>query len=174
MSDLTNNTGPKVIDMLITIDAETMIETLSPGTFNTPTVVPTPLIYMIVKSDEAVFGQASKELKINGVSGDIIRWRASSLSFNDNYQVLLYKYLVKKGEGLLSPPMPLTMTATTPLPNPQDTTKPSSQSRKFYFWQSTLLSPGEVTYAFYFMVLDKESKPLGYFYWDPFIQITSD
>lgn len=163
---------PKIIDILIAVDGETMSNTLAPGTADKPTAVPDPLIFMIVKNDEAVFGQASKELKIKAATEDVIRWRGTSLSLNSNYEVLLYKYLVLRGEALLSPPTPLIVEVTTPLPNPSAPTKPKSQTRKHHFWQATVLSPGEVTYAFYMMILDRNSTVLGYYYWDPFISIS--
>ncbi len=164
--------GPEIIDMLIVMDGESMVDTLRPGTMDQPTVVPTKLIYMIAKDEKAVFGQASKELKITATTGDILRWRASSLSLNSAYQVLLYKYFALRGDDLLSPPVALIVDEKSPLPNPSAPTKPTIQTYKDHFWQATVLSPGEVTYAFQFMVMDREGDQLGYYYWDPFIQIT--
>ena len=161
-----------IVDVIIAVDAESMVESLAPGSADNPTVIPMPLVFMMVKAADAVFGQASKELKFKAQTGDIIRWRAASLSLNDSFQVLLYKYHVVRGQELLSPPTPLIMQAKTALPNPATPTKPILQTRKYHFWQATVLMPGEVTYAFYMMVLDNNSKPLGFYYWDPFIAIT--
>lgn len=166
-------TTDSIIDLLIVVDGETLIETLPPGTVDKPTSVPEPMIYMVVMNDRAVFGQASKELKIKAITDDVIRWRAASLSLNANYQVLLYKYLALKGDDLITPPVPLISEVTSPLPNPSDPLKPTTQKRKYPFWQATVLQAGEVTYAFHLMILDRQSTPLGYYYWDPFITISS-
>ncbi|GAB4188998.1 MAG: hypothetical protein Tsb002_15700 [Wenzhouxiangellaceae bacterium] len=168
-----NDANTNLIDIAILVDAETMSSTLLAGNLKQPTVVPAPLIYMVARKDQVVFGQASKELKITAQTGDIIRWHTTSLSFNDDYQVLLYEYHVLRGAPLLSEPVPLIIDAKMPLPNAAKPLQPGVQERKYHFWQATVLEPGEVTYAFNMMVLDSASKPLGYYYWDPFIAITA-
>lgn len=164
--------GPSVINVLMAADGRTLVNTLDPGTADKPTAVPTPSIFMMVKDDNAVFGQASKELKLTARTGDIIRWRGTSLSLNGDYNIFLYAFFSLKGGDLLSTPVDLTSEITRPLPNPQDPAVPKTQTVKDVFWQSTVLTKGEVTYAFRFMVNDRNGTPLGYYYWDPFIQIT--
>jgi len=160
-----------ILDLLVLVDGETVATTLPPGMAENPTSVPTPLIYMIANSDRVDFGQASKELKITASTGDVIRWSAASLSLNSAYQVSLYKFHPVRGADLISTPAPLVIEATMPLPNPQDPAKPGTQTRKYSFWQTTVLEPGELTYAFNLMIMNRSGKQLGYYYWDPFISI---
>ena len=76
------------------------------------------------------------------------------------------------GGNLISTPEPLEVEVKTPLPNPADPTKPTSQTIQSYFWNTTVLSPGDVTYHFNFMILDRDGNVQGYYWWDPFIHIT--
>ena len=162
-----------IIDILFAIDAETLVKDYPPGTAESPTSVDKPLIYLLVRSGNAVFGQASKELKINARTLDVIRWRETTLSLNSAYYGLLYKFFALRGDNLLSSPVPLVAEVQSPLPDPSNPTKPKTQTLHNYFWTSTVLKPGEVTYAFNFMVLDRDDNIHGYYFWDPFIAIKS-
>jgi len=162
------------VDVLVAVDAATMVASYPPGTPTAPTSIDKPLLFMIVRQANAVFGNAGKELKMTVAVGDTIRWRATSLSMNANEDVLLYKFFALRGETLLSPPQPLLATVSTPLPNPVDPLHPGSQSVKSYFWNTTVLQAGSVTYAFHLAVSDRHGAMLGYYYWDPFITITNE
>lgn len=162
-----------IIDMLLVIDAETILSVYPPGTADNPTSIDQPLIFMMVRTDAVVFGQASKELKIKAQTEDVLRWRQSTASSNSIYSGLLYKFLCLKGDKLISPPNPILVTVQTPLPNPANPTVPGIQTIQNYFWQSTVLAAGSLTYAFYFMIVDRHNNVKGYYYWDPFITITA-
>jgi nematocidal protein AidA len=162
-----------IIDILIAIDAETIIASYPSGTAATPTSIDTPLIYMMVAQDDAVFGEGSKELKIRAKTLDVIRWRETTLALNGNYYGILYKFFALKGGELLSPPEPLMAAVQTPLPDPDDPLHPKIQTVNSYFWSTTVLMAGSTTYAFNFMVLDRSNNVLGYYFWDPFITISA-
>ena len=167
-----SNSNENIVDILIVIDADTLVENYPTGTKTNPTVVPAPLIYLIANSKFVDFGQASKELKIAVNSLDEIRWRSTTTSMNSNYFSLLYDFKLVNGNPIISTPIPLLAEVKTPLPNIQNPLQPKIQTVESYFWSSTALSKGEITYTFYFMILDRHNNPLGYYYWDPFIKIS--
>lgn len=172
MSNQTINELQSTVDILIVLDGETLVEKYPRGTAANPTVIPAPLIFLIANSQFVSFGQASKELKIAIKTLDEIRWRSTTLSMESVYCSLLYKFELKSGDLIISPPMPLLADVKVPLPDMNDPLHPKTQEIKSYFWDSTALRPGEMTYTFYFMILDRSSNILGYYYWDPFIKIT--
>ncbi|MDQ1255176.1 MAG: nematocidal protein AidA [Euryarchaeota archaeon] len=162
------------IDILVSIDTETILNTyghsLDP---QNPVLVPNNpnLIYMIVKNDSAVSGQAAAELNIRAETMDTIRWRATSLSLNSDSEVILISY--SGAPALISQPQPLIATVNCPLPNPNDPNNPTTQTIKSYFFNSTVLDPGVVTYHFVFLIIDRHGTKKGYYHWDPFITITA-
>lgn len=166
----------QIIDVLIAIDAETIISQLGTNTDpnNPAQVTDATLIYMVTKQADAMSGNAGNELNIKAETEDVIRWRETSLSLNSDYVGILYGFQqTGGGDQLISPPTPLQATVTTPLPNPADPLHPTTQQIENYFWETTVLNPGTVTYHFKFMIIDRHSKVLGYYWWDPFITISA-
>lgn len=163
---------PSIIDILIVIDAEGLVGAYPPGTPTQPTMVDKPLIYMMVRQENADFGNGSDELKVVAQTEDVIRWRETSLSLNGDYSAVLYDFFALRGDDLISKPEPLIATVKVPLPNPAAPLSPGYQTTSNYFWTSTVLSPGETTYAFRFAVMDRQGAIQGYFAWDPFIKIS--
>lgn len=161
-----------IIDILIAVDGETLAEKYPGGTPEKPNVVADPLIFLIADSPYVSFGQASKELKISVKTLDAIRWRSTTLSLNSAYFCLLYDFKLVSGGNIISTPEPLLAEVTAPLPDPSSPLSFTTQKIWNYFWNSSAVSKGEATYTFYFMILDRENNPLGYYYWDPFIQIS--
>lgn len=162
-----------IIDILMIIDAETLVKKYPKGTATNPTVVPAELIYLIANAGFVDFGQATKELKIAARTMDEIRWRSATLSLESVYYSLLYKFELVQGDPIISTPVPLLATVKVPLPDMRDPLHPKTQEIKNYFFSSTALNSGEITYTFYFMILDRDNTTLGYYYWDPFIKITN-
>lgn len=171
---MTLQESSKIIDVLIVLDAETIVARygLSTDPQNPLQVTDANLIYMITNQANAVSGNAGNELNLAARTMDVIRWRETTLSLNADYQGILYKFVATAGDDLISPPVPLLAKVNTPLPNPADPTHPNTQLIEDYFWSSTVLQPGDVTYHFSFMVVDRDSNVLGYFWWDPFLHIT--
>ncbi len=167
-----NGSAPSIIDILIVIDAEGLVADYPPGTAASPTMIDKPLIYMMVRQGNADFGEGTDELKITARTEDTIRWREATLSLNGDYVAMLYDFFALRGADLISKPEPLVATVKAPLPNPANPLQPGTQAISNYFWTSTVLSPGETTYAFRFAVMDRHGAVQGYFAWDPFIKIS--
>jgi len=165
----------KIIDVLIAIDTESIINDYGTNTDpNNPTQVDTSknYIYMIVRSDEAVSGNAGAELTIAAKTLDVIRWRETSPTLNATYSTILYEFDSPNSDGLITTPQPIVVEINTPLPVASDPLHPSTQTIKDYFWNCTVEKAGSVTYHFKFMIVDRDNNIQGYFWWDPFIQIT--
>ena len=169
------NDQEKIIEVLIAVDAQTIIETLGPNSdSNNPVqVTNAALIYMITKQGEAVSGNAGNELNIKAETLDVIRWRETSLSLNSDHVPILYKFVQTAGDqSLIDTPRPLLAKVKTPLPNMSNPLQPTTQEIESYFWEANVLNPGQVTYHFMFMIADRSGKIVGYYWWDPFITIT--
>ncbi len=165
-----------IIQVLVAIDAESIVGTLGTNTDPKQPVQVTNanLIWMITRQGNAVSGNAGSELNLSADTDDIIRWRESTLSLNSDYSALLYEFDATDGpSGLISPPMPLLTTVEAPLPDPNAPLLPTRQQVKNYFWQTTVLNPGSMTYHFKFMVIGRDGAVAGYYWWDPFITITA-
>lgn len=166
----------QIIDVLVVIDAETIINKFGKNTdSNNPVQVTDPnLIFMVTKRTDAVSGNGGNELKIASKRLDTtIRWKETSLSLISTYSALLYKFTATSGSNLISPPVSLLVTAQTPLSDPSNPAVPKIQTSKTYFWNCNVLKSGKVTYHFNFMILDRSGKVQGYYWWDFYIEITN-
>lgn len=170
--------GIQVIDVLVVVDEDTISSKYKPGTQDNPTVISNELVYMVVRSDKASGGQAGAELTIAAQTEDIIRWRETTLSLNGENSAILYKFVPAKaqddkpGHDLIRKPRPILAELKTPLPNEEDPTKPTTQTVQDYFWQSTVLRAGNLTYHFWFMLVHRDGTIKGHYRWDPHIVIT--
>jgi hypothetical protein len=165
--------GIEVIDILVVVDAETIMAKYDPGSVDAPTSVSGGLIYMVVNASDAVSGQAGAELKIKAQTEDIIRWRETTLSLNGENAAILYKFVPSDPkQKLIREPRPDLVELKTPLPNEDAPTKPDTQTIKDYFWQTTVERAGDLTYHFYFMIVHRDGTIKGYYKWDPYIHIT--
>lgn len=161
------------INVLIAIDAETILGTFGRNTDpNNPRSISgnSKLIYMTARQNQLGSAPGS-ELTINACPMDIIRWRETTLSLNSEYTGMLYRFNSLAGEGLISRPTPRVVTRSEPLPNDQDPLHPSTQRINSYYWECEVLKTGTVTYNFSFMILNRKGEKLGYYYWDPYINI---
>lgn len=163
----------QIINVLIVFDAETILANYPGSTdSNNPRGVDDSLIYMITRKGSALSGNAGGELNISAEVNDTIRWRETTISLDSSYSVILYKFEATQGGQLISDPVPRESTVTVPLPDPNNPLVPKKQTISDYHWTTDILDIGNVTYRFYFMVLDRDGNPQGYYYWDPFITIT--
>lgn len=164
----------EIIDVLIVIDAETILRTYGTNTDPTkPAQIAGERVYMITKKADVISGNAGSELKIAARTLDVVRWRETSLSLNADYDAILYKFVVGSGGTLISPPEAMEVNVNTPLPDPANPLHPKTQTIKSYFWSSTVLGAGDVAYHFMFMIVDRDGKVKGYYSWDPYIHITA-
>jgi len=119
-------------------------------------------------------GQWGPELTISLPVNSTVRWRESTMSLNTQYRAQLYRYVPDDpNQDILSDVTAYTTTVNLPLPNDKDPLNPSLYSGHDYYWQATGQNPGNMSYHWSFMILDKNNNQLGYYTWDPFIEVTS-
>jgi len=168
------STTPQIIDILMAVDADTIISSYPPGTPSKPTPIDETMIYLIVRQENGVFGEGTGELKVTARTLDTLRWQETSLSVNATYSAILYKYAPVGGkQNILSTPYPVVAEVKTPLPVPGNLLHPATQTINSYFWSAQAIAEGEITYAFNFMLTDRDNIVQGYYSWDPFIQVTA-
>ncbi|ATB43163.1 hypothetical protein CYFUS_008643 [Cystobacter fuscus] len=167
------------IDILTVIDAKSLLKDYAskPGTKGSPTNLggnASKYVYMLVKRGEANNMEAQDELSVAVKTSDTIRWRAASLTLNTGPSTLLYQMNVSAGGNDITTPAPYEAAIKIPTPviNGNNVTSIGSQPYKDFYFQSTARYPGQVTYQLYFMLVDDQGNPVGYFYWDPFLTIT--
>ncbi len=174
------------IDILCAIDAETIMEQHPNGggsTADSAVYAGNENIYMVVKSGEAISGQAGAELNVRASIGDNVRWREVSLSVNFDYGVVFAAFTTST-QLIQVPPSLIGGVAgstvyhiLTPMPvqtSPPNTPPWSATSKDapYHFWQSTVMATGSVTYHWVFQIFDDRGNSKGYFKWDPFITIS--
>jgi hypothetical protein len=165
----------QIIDVLLVADTAAILEKYgSAGTPSKPTYLDENLIWLIVRQKQAIFANASAELKLAARTEDIIRWRATSLSHNAENSALFYAFQpMRPGtDKLIRTPRANLVELKTPLPDPDAPAKPTMQQVQDYFWQTTVLSAGEAVYTFDFTIVHRDGTVHGYFSWDPFIKIS--
>jgi nematocidal protein AidA len=162
-----------VINVLISVDTETLVQQGISQDPNNPTQVSGGQVFAIVRAANALSGEGGSELNISAYTEDIVRWRLSSLSLNDEQMTLPYRLNVSSGADLLKDLGASISTVTVPLPKPHDPLNPTSQTIQDYYWEAEVQQPGSATYQFQFMIINRHSQKLGYCTWDPFITIKS-
>lgn len=166
------------IDILVVVDAETLVNTLPGGSEGHETYLGAwgtsdPYIYMIAPGAYVISDQAQSELNVNAHSGDIVRWTITSPTRGQLYNPILYSFATGDPNALTAPQMlDLTLDVFEPT-NVSAPTGPFSQVRyQDYVWQATLLEPNQsVQYTWCFLILDNDGNLKGAYKWDPFITI---
>ncbi|GAA1701417.1 inclusion body family protein [Streptomyces yatensis] len=160
------------INVMIAFDAVSIAKRYPDASRNpdAPTQVDHALIYMTTRQDRVV-GTSGAELNFRANPRDIIRWRETTLSLNSEYCALLYRYL--SGDQLISKPRIVIGDGTYPIPKDGATDQPDFETQDYqdHYWEADVKKTGQVTYRFFFQLLDSDQKLVGYFQWDPFITI---
>ncbi|WP_424889330.1 AidA/PixA family protein [Streptomyces sp. XH2] len=160
-----------VIDALVMFDTHTIVRNYpASGNPDEPTRVSSSLISVLTRQN-GFTGSPGADLTIKAASLDIIKWHEAALSFNDEYSALLYRFVPRKGEELISPPRGLVSDAVVPHPAPKDGEAGYALSTvKSHFWYSVIEAYGRSGYEFGFQVISGKDR-VGFYRWDPNITI---
>ncbi len=171
------------IDVLIAVDGAKLAEQVSDGSISAGTQDnPTSLgsysssdvyIAMISESSNVTNEQGKSELTIVANSGDSVRWTITTFGNNIDNTAYLYNGHFNPSSAI-SNLVYLPITNTTYLPSTQDpTSAPSKFNNHLYVALGTVLTPGQkIQYTLSFkLVNNANGDVIGYFYWDPFIQV---
>ncbi|MCK8500161.1 MULTISPECIES: AidA/PixA family protein [Myxococcus] len=169
-------------NVLIVVDAENLYLDYQ-GKFSTDSNhpvdlgEPTPYVYMFIRYDEMLSGQATDDLNIVVNTNNNIRWRITSLTGNTRFSVALNGCDILRGEGCITPPFLIEPTVTVPLPSVHgnQVTVDSKQTYQDAYFQATAVNPTTtpVVYTFTFALANNDGNILSYFSWDPKITITA-
>lgn len=161
------------IDVTIVFDAEGILNKYGEKQSKPPAFITTQneQIHMITKKGDAISGQGGSNLKIRAYPSQNIRWYATTLTLNSRFSAVLYSFQATKGGSLISKPVPKIVSVDSALPDPPE--NPKSQPIKVFFWETTIEEKGTVVYHFDFLIFDNHAKKiLGFYTWDPEIQIS--
>ena len=161
------------IDVTIVIDTEAIVG-LGAGSqdSNNPTQVNDSYIYMVTDQNNALSGQGGGELRVGANPGDEIRWQATSSTLASVYTVALYEFSPLSGGALISKPELNVVELRYFYPSdPSSPLNFTSQVVNVPYWSANINKTGDVTYRFFFTILNSGGHIVGYYSWDPYIHI---
>jgi len=175
------------VDILCVIDADTLAtavanHTLNPGTVDSPTALGSynssdTYIFMIADGQYVVNNQAKSELSISCNVNDTIRWTISNPSAGVDYNCMLYNFESGGIGTYITQPIVTTVAATSYYNNPLNVNTPDPTAYMLSAWTCNALeatNPASVQYNWSFQLINTSNGlVIGYFYWDPFIQINA-
>ncbi len=173
------------INILTAVDGATLAQqvqdgSLSAGSQSNPTNLGSysqSNVYITMTAQSATVGnntQGSSELQVNANSGDTLRWTIQTFDSNMDYTAYLYN-------GAFNPPTPISqlvylpISATCYLPSTSlSTAPPAAVTNTTYATQGTITQSGQkIQYTLSFALVNNQSGAIvGYFSWDPFIQVS--
>jgi len=162
-----------VIDVLLLVDADHLVSTGN-------VVDSVSLFVQRGLVDPHATGnqqEGGDELWFDIKKGDIVRWRATTLSRNFDTTALISNIVLGANDsdykGVLSPPEYLTFqdVPVAYLKN-NDPVDFGSTASTVTVWQAAAEAPGKLWYKIQFYLLDQETRVVGGPYiWDPYITI---
>ncbi|MDI9311420.1 MAG: AidA/PixA family protein [Limnohabitans sp.] len=125
-------------------------------------------------------GQGKSELQIDASIGDTIRWTITDPSLglvadqeSASYSCILYGFNTGSS-GILTAPVCNSLPAIMYYNSIVNPNQPVAAAYMCSSWTASVLTTGTVQYTWNFQVVDNSSgNVVGYFSWDPFIQINS-
>ncbi|WP_434526705.1 AidA/PixA family protein [Photorhabdus asymbiotica] len=182
MNDKTSFRKINSIDILVAVDVKSIANDI--GKINSklsqdckkPTPIDDKYFYYITTQDQQYTPKdnATGKTIITGKVGDSIRWRATSLSAQNNHQVFLYHMKALSNATYTSSPIINKLSSdiyfSKETINPKTVYTPFTAMYISYL-ETTLLSPGDVQYISYISIYDNNNSLIGYCSHDPLIHI---
>ncbi|MCP1290290.1 MULTISPECIES: inclusion body family protein [Chromobacterium] len=172
-----------IVNIEMVFDTQTILNKYPGPSQNSgqPTGIAHKDVYMVAESRFVTGGQASADLAVKAEVDDVIRWRALSLSSNVSQSVIVYKIQKFSGSQVTSIPVPTESRPWVPIPNQNadkvvDPLNYTAQQIPNYYLGCNVTDTGTENYQVWFYITEQVSgnqvKTLGYFYWDPVIQVS--
>jgi nematocidal protein AidA len=171
----------KVIDIEIVVDTVTLLKNYPNPSKNSaaPTGIGHQYGYMVAPSASVVSGQATGDLTIKAEIGDVIRWRMLSLTGEADQAAVIYNIARFSGTQVTSSVQALLAHPLVPEPilvDSKNTNPPTYNAVKQddYYLSATVTDSGTENYNVQFYVTERSGQSLnllGYFVWDPTIQV---
>lgn len=90
-----------------------------------------------------------------------------------SYNLILTGWSAGQGATLIAPQPPLSLPLSLNLYVGSATVAPTPVPFTNYCYQGTVIATGQIQYVITFQVLDQNGNNLGYFCWDPFIEVSN-
>ncbi|MBS9439091.1 hypothetical protein EAE91_18705 [Photorhabdus noenieputensis] len=186
--DIKSAIGVQFIDVLAVVDVKAITNDLgkaiSPDP-SKPTVMGDKYIYYITSQNNIYIpkNNAQGTLLIQGKVGDIVRWRASTLSAQFDDQVFLYHMAGVGTQSLVSPPTLTSAISQVAAPSKGATSGTNQdypvvfETRNIFNQGSKLRTPGIAKYSWYISIFerwnvkDNTGNLIGYLSHSPNIQV---
>ena len=174
-----------LIDILVTTDGEKIAQQVSDGSLDPGSQAnPTNLgsyttsdvyIAMITQNNNVDNNtQGQSELQVKANAGDTIRWTMQTFGSNVDYTAYLYDGNFNPSENI-SPLVYMNMHTSVYLPpSTSPTADPVLLHNYIYAAQGTVIEYGDqIQYTLSFALVDNQTgENIGYFSWDPFINVS--
>ncbi|MCT8342924.1 MULTISPECIES: AidA/PixA family protein [Photorhabdus] len=188
LDDARSIVGVQLIDVLAIVDVKAITNDLGNSISKDsgkPTVMDDKYIYYITSQNNIYVpkNNAQGTLLIQGKVGDIIRWRASTLSAQFDDQVFLYHMAGVGAQSLVSPPTLTSAVSQVAAPSKEATLGTNQdypvvlETRNIFNQGSKLRTPGTAKYSWYISIFerwnvkDNIGNLVGYLAHSPNIQI---
>lgn len=168
----------ETIPILTVIDCQSILDKVGrSGTFDNPTSLGAwgtsdYYLYMMTTRSFVVSDQAQSELTVKAQVGQNIQWAITCIGAATNYNVILQK-IVPNSQDAITNPQSLKFTLNQYGAHPNQTPTPSQVVQ--YPMDATVESTngGSIQYYVTFSIVDPAGNTLGYYMWDPFINVTN-
>ncbi|MCW7763657.1 AidA/PixA family protein [Photorhabdus luminescens] len=165
-NDIRSINSVQLIDVLAVVDVQAIKNDLGnsiskePGA---PTVMDDKYIYYITSQNNIYVpkNNAQATLLIEGKVGDIVRWRASTLSAQFDDQVFLYHMAGVGAKSLVSPPTLTSAISQVAAPSKEATLGTNQdypvvlETRNIFNQGSKLRTPGIAKYSWYISIFER-------------------
>ncbi|OWO86964.1 hypothetical protein B5C26_00835 [Photorhabdus luminescens] len=166
LNDIRSINSVQLIDVLAVVDVQAIKNDLGnsiskePGA---PTVMDDKYIYYITSQNNIYVpkNNAQATLLIEGKVGDIVRWRASTLSAQFDDQVFLYHMAGVGAKSLVSPPTLTSAISQVAAPSKEATLGTNQdypvvlETRNIFNQGSKLRTPGIAKYSWYISIFER-------------------
>lgn len=145
----------RTISILTAFDTEKILTTGTSQNIGNPVKVGPDSLYMVVNDHNLIDHQASGDLIVQAKVGDVLEWRASSLSGNMFDCVHFYGFEAETA-GVFEPPQP------------GKSTKGLGADAISAFWNAAVIGDGNSRYTLYFSIRYRDESglsTLSYYYW---------
>jgi hypothetical protein len=179
-----------IIDVLIVVDAARVLQDhghntgARTGNYVLLKNTGTGYIFMLTEYADVKSAEGISELNMRAKKGDIIRWRMTSMTMGNTYQCFITHFVVNQGPKNITPPEAKHEKISIPVTDPDHPDRVILSNSGDFYWESTVLTNGPVTYHTKFCICgdsggggggggggDCNDNPsdCGGFQWDPFI-----
>lgn len=137
-------------------DTEKILNTGTSHSIHDPVKAGPDSLYMVVNDQNLIDHQASGDLIVQAKVGDVLEWRASSLSGNVFDCVHFYGFEAETPD-VFEPP------------RPEKSTTGVGADAISAFWNAAVIGPGHSRYTLYFSIRHRNDNghfALSYYYWE--------